>query len=70
MYAVVQIGSRIARFECGTMRRTFGSPCASAVPAPAAKVAAAAAARAMRDMVMKYPPEVDGARYYSLRMFQ
>src|SRR5436190_16871134 len=55
MYAVVQIGSRIARFECGTMRRTLGSPCAVAVPAPAARIAATAAAAAMRDMVMKNP---------------
>src|SRR4029079_2778487 len=55
MYAVVQIGSRIARFECGTMRRTFASPCASAAPLPAAKAAANAAAAAMRCMFMKKP---------------
>src|SRR6266545_2916256 len=66
MYAVVQIGSRIARFECGTMRRTFGSPCAIAAPAPAVRVAATTAAAAMREMgemLIGTPPGVDGARY-------
>ena len=51
MYAVVQIGSRIARFECGTTRST--DPCASAEDeATSAKMARAARATSGRSGFM------------------
>src|SRR5512134_925809 len=46
MYCVVQIGSRMLRFECGTMRSTFGSLCAWASPASAAAARATSVRRA------------------------
>src|SRR5471030_3327700 len=48
MYCVVQTGSRMARFECGTTRSTLASPCASARGAASAAAVPSARARVLK----------------------